>query len=186
MAKTPSTQSMKLGSIAPNFTLPEPATGKNVSLKTVASKQATVVMFICNHCPFVVHIADILSEVAKKYTALGIQFIGINANDVEHFPDDSPEKMKIKAKEWGFCFPYLYDDSQEIAKKYDAACTPDFYIFDGNLACVYRGQFDDSRPGHGVAVTGKSLTDALDSQLSGKPVDTKQKPSLGCNIKWKA
>lgn len=185
MAKTPSTQSMKLGSIAPDFTLPEPATGKSISLKDIASQKATVVLFICNHCPFVVHIADTLSAMAQEYTKHGVQFIGINSNDVVHFPEDSPEKMKVKAKEWNLCFPYLYDETQAVAKKYDAACTPDFYIFDGDLACAYRGQFDDSRPGQGTPVTGKDLTNALDAVLSGNSVNPSQKPSLGCNIKWR-
>jgi hypothetical protein len=142
-------------------------------------------MFICNHCPFVKHVQGELVKVASDYQPKGIAFVAISANDVRSYPDDSPENMKAVAERLGYPFPYLYDESQEVARSYKAACTPDFYIFDGDLRLVYRGQLDDSRPGNRVPVTGSDLRAALDAILAGRPVDANQKPSIGCNIKWK-
>lgn len=184
MARTPSTM-LPLGTVAPAFTLPDVVTGKNLSLQELKSDKATLIMFICNHCPYVKHIQSPLVALAKEYQAQGIAVIAISSNDVVEYPDDSPEKMKEVAERLGYPFPYLYDESQEVAKAYQAACTPDFYIFDKNLRCVYRGQLDDSRPQNGVPVTGKDIRAALDAILLNQPVDDEQKPSLGCNIKWK-
>ncbi len=185
MAKTPSSM-LPLGTLASDFTLPDVVSGKLCHLQDIKSPVATVIMFICNHCPFVVHIRSVLADVAKAYQAKGIQFIAINSNDIESYPDDAPERMAEVAAEVGYTFPYLFDATQDVAKAYQAACTPDFYIFDGDLKCVYRGQFDDSRPGNGIPVTGNDLAAALDHILAGTPVDPQQKPSLGCNIKWKS
>lgn len=184
MARTESVM-LPLGSIAPLFELYNPVTGKTTKLSDVKSETATVVMFICNHCPFVIHVQDVLVEVARNYQAKGISFVAINANDVENYPEDSPEKMKEVAEQLHYPFPYLFDESQEVAKAYNAACTPDFFVFDDELKLVYRGQFDDSRPGNDKPVTGDSLKEALDAILNGQPVNPNQKPSLGCNIKWK-
>lgn len=184
MAVTPSTM-ISLGTKAPKFTLPDTVSGKNVSLKDLASSKATVIMFICNHCPYVVHVNKELVRLANDYIKQGVSFIAISSNDVANFPDDSPEKMKLKARELGYPFPYLFDASQEVAKAYDAACTPDFFIYDKELKLAYRGQLDDSRPSNGLPVTGKDIRRALDCILSGNPVPAEQKPSIGCNIKWK-
>lgn len=184
MARTPSNM-MPLGTHAPDFELPDTVSGKTLSLKELRSETATVVMFICNHCPFVKHINGKLVEVAKNYIPKGVSFVAISANDVENYPDDSPDKMKQAAQELGYPFPYLYDASQETARAYDAACTPDFYIFDSELKCVYRGQFDDSRPDNKKPVTGRDLSNALDCILEGVAVPKDQTPSIGCNIKWK-
>ena len=142
-------------------------------------------MFICNHCPYVIHVLDEITRLAKDYQAKGFSFIAISSNDVINYPQDSPEKMKELARQYGFTFPYLYDESQDVAKAYDAACTPDFSLFDGSLQCVYRGQLDDSRPKSGIPVTGKDIRSALDAILEGGSLSTLQRPSLGCNIKWK-
>lgn len=176
---------MPLGTTAPDFTLPDTVSGNDIALHDVKSDKATVVLFICNHCPFVVLIAEKLAEVARVYHDRGVQFIAISANDIDNYPQDAPDKMQQFAEQHGFVFPYLYDADQAVAKAYDAACTPDIYVFDGNLACVYRGQFDDARPGNGKAVTGRDLTTALDLILAGKPVPEQQTPSTGCSIKWK-
>jgi thiol-disulfide isomerase/thioredoxin len=184
MAITPSNM-LPLGTVAPAFTLPDTVSGKMVSLDELKSNTATVIMFICNHCPFVKHLQNHLSHFAKEYKARGISFIAINANDAIEYPEDSPEIMKQIANQFEYSFPYLYDESQAVAKAYQAACTPDFYIFDKDLRCVYRGQYDDSRPGNNAAITGKDLGTALDNILQGKPIATNQKPSMGCNIKWK-
>jgi len=184
MAATPSTM-IPLGTIAPDFNLPETVSGKNKSLHDLKSEKATVIMFICNHCPFVKHINKVLVNFSTDYIASGVSFIAISSNDVINYPDDSPEKMKETAAGLGYPFPYLYDESQDVAKAYDAACTPDFFIFDGELKLVYRGQLDDSRPDNGIPVTGKDIRAALDNILSGTPVNDVQKPSIGCNIKWK-
>jgi len=183
MAKTPSNM-IPLGTQAPDFTLPEPATGKELRLLDIKSKKATVIMFICNHCPFVLHIIDTLADVANTYQEKGIKFVAINSNDVTHYPDDSPENMISFAKAHHLNFPYLFDESQCVAKAYDAACTPDFYVFDNLLHLVYRGQFDESTPGNEIPTTGNSLKRALDAILSGDKVNELQKPSVGCNIKW--
>lgn len=184
MALTPSNM-LPLGTVAPSFTLPDTRSGKMISLSDIKSDQATLVMFICNHCPFVLHVIDEVVSVAKEYQSKGVSFVAISSNDVHQYEQDSPDKMKDFAHEHGFTFPYLYDESQDVAKAYKAACTPDFYIFDRNLQCVYRGQFDESRPGNEKPVTGEDVRAALDQLLAGQPITVKQKPSMGCNIKWK-
>jgi len=185
MAVTPS-QMIPLGTKAPDFSLQDVVSGKALNFADLKSDKATVVMFICNHCPFVKHLIREVVNVANQYTPMGISFIAINSNDVEDYPEDSPANMKKLAEELKFPFPYLYDETQEIAKAYDAACTPDFYVFDQSLSCIYRGQFDDSRPGNAIPVTGKDLKAALECVISGEPVPTDQKPSVGCNIKCKS
>ena len=185
MAKTPSNM-VPLGTAAPDFTLPDTVSGKMMSLNNLKSEKATLVMFICNHCPFVKHVNEGLVRLAADYIPRGVSFIAINANDIENYPEDSPENMKKAAAELGYQFPYLFDETQEIAKAYDAACTPDFYLFDGDLKLVYRGQMDDSRPDSGIPVTGKDLRAALDAVLGGRRPDPDQKPGIGCNIKWKS
>lgn len=185
MAATESNM-MPLGTKAPYFNLPDPLSGKNRTLNELKSDKATVIMFICNHCPFVKHVQAELVKLANDYIPRGISFIAINSNDVVAYPEDSPERMKEVAKQLGYPFPYLYDESQAIARAYGAACTPDFYIFDKDLKCVYRGQLDDSRPSNQIPVTGKDIRAALEAILAGQPVDPNQKPSIGCNIKWKA
>lgn len=185
MALTPSTM-LPLGTKAPHFKLSDTVSGKTMTLDELKSDKATVIMFICNHCPFVKLIQHGLAAIAHDYQPKGIQFIAISSNDVTTHPDDSPTKMKRVAEEAGYPFPYLYDETQEIAKAYDAACTPDFFVFDKDLALVYRGRFDEATPGRDVPVTGKDMRTALDAILAGKPVDPQQIPSQGCNIKWKA
>ncbi len=184
MAATPSNM-MPLGTKAPDFNLYDTVSGEKKSLQQLRSDQATVVMFICNHCPFVKHVQKDLVKLANDYMPKGISFIAISSNDVIAYPDDSPEQMKAVAQQLGYPFPYLYDESQAIARAYGAACTPDFYIFDKELKCVYRGQMDDSRPSTDVPVTGNDIRAALDAILAGQAVDPDQKPSIGCNIKWK-
>jgi thiol-disulfide isomerase/thioredoxin len=184
MAQTPSTI-IPLGTKAPDFKLPDTVSGKNLSLNDLRSDKATVIMFICNHCPFVKHVNKELVKLANDYIPKGVSFIAISSNDVVNFPDDSPEKMKEEAIALGYLFPYLYDESQEVARAYDAACTPDFFIYDKDLKLAYRGQLDDSRPKNGIPVTGKDMRAALDLLLAGKPISADQKPSIGCNIKWK-
>ena len=184
MARTPSTQ-IPLGFKAPDFKLPDTVSGKEVSLNDLKSDKATVIIFMCNHCPYVLHVLDGIIKLAEDYIPKGISFAGISANDVENYPDDSPDKMKKLAEIKNFGFPYLYDESQEVAKAYDAACTPEFHIFDKDLKCVYRGQLDGSRPSNDIPVTGSDVRNALDAILDGKPVDENQIPSIGCNIKWK-
>ncbi len=174
-----------LGKQAPSFSLTNVIDGNVVRLEDVKSDVATVIMFICNHCPFVKHVQHELVRLANDYMPKGVSFVAINSNDAEQYPEDSPENMKKVAEELGYPFPYLYDETQEVAKAYDAACTPDFYIFDRDLKCVYRGQLDDSRPNNGIPVTGESIRAALDALLEGRPVPEKQKPSIGCSIKWK-
>jgi peroxiredoxin len=176
---------LPLGTTAPDFRLPD-TNGKTVSLADFKDKPALLIMFICNHCPYVKHIRTGIAQLARDYLPRGVGIVGINSNDVENHPDDSPTKMKEEVKTAGYLFPYLYDESQTAAKAYRAACTPDIYIFDKNRKLVYRGQFDDSRPGNGIPVTGKDLRAALDTVLAGKSVSPNQKASMGCNIKWKA
>ncbi|MHB1947315.1 MAG: thioredoxin family protein [Gammaproteobacteria bacterium] len=183
MAETPSTM-LPLGTIAPDFKLFDTRSQKTLSLEELKSDIATVVMFLCNHCPYVKHIQGKLVEVAKAYQAKGVSFIAISSNDVKNYPADNPEKMHIEALEHNYTFPYLYDETQKVAKAYQAACTPDFYVFDKNFACVYRGRFDDSTPGNGRSVSGKDLSQALDAIVTGNPINKDQKPSVGCNIKW--
>jgi thiol-disulfide isomerase/thioredoxin len=174
-----------LGTIAPDFTLPDTISGKNLGLSELKSDKATLIMFICNHCPFVKHINEELVNLATDYKEKGISFIAISSNDAENYPEDAPEKMKQYAFDLGYDFPYLYDESQEVAKAYDATCTPDFFLFDGELALVYRGRLDESRPKSDVPVTGKDIRAALDAILQDKPISQEQIPSIGCNIKWK-
>ena len=176
---------LPLGTAAPDFKLPD-TSGKTVSLADFKDKPALLVLFICNHCPYVKHIRTGLAQLARDYLPKGAAIVAINSNDVANYPEDSPAKMKEEVKSAGYAFPYLYDESQAVAKAYRAACTPDIYLFDKNRKLVYRGQFDDSRPGNGVPVTGKDLRAALDAVLAGKPVPPDQKASMGCNIKWKA
>lgn len=183
MSMTPSNM-MPLSTKAPSFTLLDTISDKVKSLEDIKGAQGTVVAFICNHCPFVVHVNPKMVEVANIYKEKGIQFIAISSNDVANYPLDAPHLMKEKALEEHYTFPYLYDETQEVAKAYDAACTPDFYLFDERLELVYRGQFDSSRPGNGIPVTGTDLKTAMDSLLDGKEIDLNQKPSIGCSIKW--
>ena len=184
MALTPSTM-LPLGTAAPDFKLPD-TNGKTVSLADFEDKPALLVLFICNHCPYVKHIRAGLAQLARDYLPRGVAIVGINSNDVANYPDDSPARMKAEVKSAGYLFPYLYDETQAVAKAYRAACTPDIYLFDKDRKLVYRGQMDDSRPGNGIPVTGKDLRAALDATLAGKPVSPHQKASMGCNIKWKA
>jgi len=183
MAKTASIM-LQLGTLAPGFRLPD-TSGKIVSLADFRDAPALLVIFMCNHCPYVKHIRHELAELAGEYQARRVAVVGINSNDAANYPDDSPAKMVEEVQNIGYAFPYLYDETQAVAKAYRAACTPDLYLFDRQRRLVYRGQFDDSRPGGGVPVTGKDLREALDAVLAGKPVSLNQKPSIGCNIKWK-
>ncbi len=184
MVLTPTTQ-IPLGFKAPEFNLLNPALGIYQSLEELKSTNATVIIFMCNHCPYVVHILDGLVELANEYLSRGVSIIAINSNDIVNYPDDSPEKMIDLVNHNSIKFPYLFDETQAIAKAYHAACTPDFSVFNGNMDCVYRGQMDDSRPGNDKPVTGNDLRLVLDSILSGNKVKLSQKPSIGCNIKWK-
>lgn len=184
MARTPTIQ-IPLGFKAPNFDLPDLVSFKNVSLKDVRGDKVTVIFFTCNHCPYVLHLIDKLVEIAHNYEDKGVNFVAINSNDVANYPDDSPEKMTIFAQKYKFNFPYLFDETQEVAKAYEAACTPDFNVFDAELNCVYRGQFDGSRPSNAVEVTGEDLIRTLEDILQGKEISDQQTPSVGCNIKWK-
>ena len=183
MAETISTM-LPLGTKAPSFHLPDPH-GKLVSSDDFKDAPALLVVFMCNHCPYVKHIRSRFSELTKEYQARGVATIGISSNDVGSFPEDGPEKMAEEIQQAGYTFPYLYDESQNVAKAYHAACTPDFFMFDRDRRLVYRGQFDDSRPSNGRPATGKDLRAALDAVLSGSPLTSDQKPSSGCNIKWK-
>ena len=184
MARTPSNM-LPLGTLAPDFNLFDTVSQKQLSLKNLKGEKATVIMFICNHCPFVLHVNKALVAMANAYNKEGVEFIAISSNDVINYPQDSPEKMHTHAKNENYPFPYLYDETQEVAKNYDAACTPDSYVFDTDLKLVYRGQIDDSRPGNGLPVTGDDLRHALDCILSNTENSNPQKPSIGCNIKWK-
>jgi peroxiredoxin len=175
---------LPLGTMAPDFRLPDPG-GKLVSLGDLKGAPALLVVFMCNHCPYVKHIRDGLAKLARDCQPRRVAVVGINANDVANHPADSPAKMAEEARAAGYSFPYLYDETQAVAKAYRAACTPDFYLFDKDRRLVYRGQFDDSRPGNEVPVTGKDVRAALEAVLTGKPVPAEQKPSMGCNIKWK-
>jgi len=185
MARTPTFQ-ISLGFTAPDFTLPDVVSGKQVSLSELKGEKATVVMFICNHCPFVIHVEDELVRLANDYLNKGIRFIAISSNDVGNYPQDGPELMKEYAERLRLPFPYLFDETQEVAKAYYAACTPDISVFDTDLKCVYRGQLDSSRPGNDIPVTGSDLRTVLDRIVADRPVPQEQIPSIGCNIKWKA
>lgn len=184
MANTPSNM-LPLGIKAPYFQLPDTISNASLDLEAVKGKKGTVVMFICNHCPFVIHINKEIVAIANTYSKKGIGFVAISSNDAINYPQDGPDKMKLHAKNENYPFPYLYDESQEIAKAYDAACTPDLYVFDADLKLTYRGQLDDSRPGNSLPVTGKDLRHALDCLTENKENTAVQKPSIGCNIKWK-
>lgn len=184
MAKTPSTM-IPLGTKAPDFKLLDTVSNKHLALADLASNIATVIFFTCNHCPYVKHIQEKVIAVATAYQAKGIAFIAISSNDIVNYPDDSPENMHKEAIQHHYPFPYLYDETQAVAKAYQAACTPDFYIFDKDLLCVYRGRFDDATPGNQQPVTGKDICDALDNILAGQKVNPEQHASIGCNIKWK-
>lgn len=183
MALTPSTM-LELGTSAPEFSLVD-TDGNRVRLSDFTGAKALLVMFICNHCPFVVHVADQLAKLGREYQAKGAAIVGLCSNDVETHPDDSPAKMKEEKASRGYTFPYLHDADQSVAKAYKAACTPDFFLFDADRKLVYRGQLDDSRPGNDAAIDGKDLRAALDKALAGDPIESEQKPSIGCNIKWK-
>ena len=175
---------LPLGTPAPEFALPD-ATGKVMHFSDFDEERGLLVMFICNHCPYVKHLREELARLGKAYQQQCVSVVAIMPNDVDNYPDDSPAKMMDEIMRFGYTFPYLYDETQEVAKAYHAACTPDFFLFDAGRRLYYRGQFDDARPGNGVAVTGKDLRDALDHLLAGEPAPEVQKPSLGCNIKWK-
>ncbi len=183
MAATPSTM-QSLGTSMPTFSLPEPATGRTIRSEEF-SGAPVVVAFFCNHCPFVKLIADKFADVARECEELGARVVAINSNDVENYPEDSPDKMIEEEKLRGYTFPYLYDESQSVAKEFKAACTPDFFVYDSAGKLAYRGQFDDARPGSDEAVTGADLKEAVAAICAGKPAPEVQKPSIGCNIKWK-
>lgn len=184
MVLTASTM-LSLGTQAPEFHLPDVVSGEGISLSTFTGKKGLLVMFICQHCPFVKHIQAELARLGKDYANHNLGVVAISANDVTNYPNDAPDKLKAMAQEQGFNFPICYDESQETAKNYTAACTPDFFVFNGDRNLVYRGQLDDSRPSNGKPVTGKDLRYALDAVLADKPVNPEQQPSIGCNIKWK-
>lgn len=184
MSLTPS-RMMPLGTPAPDFALPDAVSGDVVMLEDVRGRVATVVMFICNHCPYVKHVEHELVQLGRDYADRGIGFVAISANDARAYPEDGPDRMCENAQRLGFPFPYLYDEAQDVARAYGAECTPDFFVFDADDACVYRGQLDDSRPGNDVPVSGGDLRTALEALLDGEPVSGEQKPSVGCNIKWR-
>ena len=184
MARTPSTM-VPLGTQAPSFRLPDPS-GRVWSIEDFRDAPGLLVTFICNHCPFVQHIRGGLAAFGRDYSARGLAIVAINSNDVAAYPDDRPEKMAEEARRAGYTFPYLFDETQEVARAYDAACTPDFFLYDRERKLVYRGQFDDSRPENGKPVTGRDLRAACDAVLDGRPIGADQVPSIGCNIKWKA
>lgn len=184
MPAVPSTM-LELGTVAPDFTLPD-MNGRSVAVEDLTGSEALLVMFICNHCPYVKHVERELAAVASEYAPRGVAVVGVMPNDTGRYPDDGPDGMRAQARRAGFEFPYLIDDSQQVARAYQAACTPDFFLFDSDRRLVYRGQLDDSRPGNATAVTGADLRAALDALLGGRPVPEEQRPSIGCSIKWKA
>lgn len=177
---------MEVGQKAPSFKLPDTVSGKNLSLNELKGEKATLILFICNHCPYVLHVNDELVRLADDYQPKGVSIIAISSNDAISYPQDGPDKMKIMAEETGYTFPYLYDESQEVAKAYDAVCTPDIYLFGKDLSLAYHGRLDGSRPGNQIPLTGKDLRKAMDLVLEGKPVPEPHYPSAGCNIKWKS
>lgn len=184
MSNTPSNM-LPLGTKAPDFQLLDTISKNKLDLSDLKGEKGTLIMFICNHCPFVIHVIEEVSLLAKEYRQKGIHTIAISSNDIVNYPQDSPDRMTKFAERHDFTFPYLYDDTQQVAKAYQAACTPDFFLFDKQLELVYRGQLDDSRPGNGIPVNGKDLKRAMDQLLEGKEIPSEQKPSMGCNIKWK-
>lgn len=184
MALTPSTM-IALGTLAPDFSLPDVVTGKKISLGTFKGKKAFLVAFVCRHCPYVQHIKAELGKLGHDYASKGLGFVAISSNDAAGYPDDAPASLKAFAVEEKYAFPFCYDETQEVAKEYSAACTPDFFLFDASRKLVYRGQLDDSRPGNGKPLTGKDLRSAIDAVLNARPVSAEQRPSVGCNIKWK-
>lgn len=178
---------LPLNTVAPDFNLPDVVTGDSVNLQFLRGEKGTIILFICNHCPFVIHIKDQLIAIAKKYAKFGINTIAISANDIANYPQDAPDKMQQLMLDWGYPFKaYLYDESQQVAKSYQASCTPDLYFFGAELSCVYHGRLDASTPKNQVPLTGKDLRNALDSYLAGETISKHQIPSIGCNIKWKA
>ena len=185
MVKTLSTM-LELGTLAPDFNLPDVVSGRAISLASFGDEKAVLVMFICRHCPFVKHVQDELARLGADYRGRGVGIVAISSNDAAGYPDDAPERLKQMAEELGFTFPFCFDETQEVAKAYTAACTPDFFLFDEARTLVYRGQLDDSRPDSGKPVTGRDLRAAIDAVLSDRPVGADQRPSIGCNIKWKA
>lgn len=185
MSLTASTM-LELGTKAPDFQLPDTVSGQTISLDRFAGQTALLVIFMCAHCPFVKHVQDEIARIDRDYSDKGLGIVAISANSVETHPDDAPDKLKAMAQEMGFSFPFCYDETQETAKAYTAACTPDFFLFDRDRKLVYRGQLDDSRPGNDKPVNGKDLRSAIDAVLDGRPIEANQKPSMGCNIKWKA
>lgn len=184
MTETPS-QMIPLGTKAPDFTLIDVSSNKSINLQEYHSEVGTVIMFLCNHCPYVKHIQKKLVEVAKYYQQKNIIFIAISSNDIVTYPQDGPALMRVEAEKNHYSFPYLYDETQHVAKAYHATCTPDFYVFDKDLICIYRGRFDDSTPGNNKPVTGHDLSECLENLINHRPINSQQKPSLGCNIKWK-
>ncbi len=184
MALTP-TKKIPLGFLAPEFNLLNPVTNKFENLNDLKSDIVTVVVFMCNHCPYVIHVLDQLVQISNDYKSKKVRFIGINSNNIISHPEDSPEKMKELVKEYNIPFSYLFDETQEVAKAYDAACTPDFSVFDKNIKCVYRGQMDSSRPGNNEPINGRDLREVIDLILNNQPIKKEQIPSIGCNIKWK-
>ncbi len=184
MARTESAM-IALGTTAPGFDLEDVTTGERRSLDQVRGENGLLVMFICKHCPFVMHVEKELAAIGKDFAGTGVGIVAISSNDAESYPDDAPPSLKRQAEKLEFRFPYLYDETQAVARAYDATCTPDFFLFDKDLKLVYRGQLDDSRPGNTIPVTGRDLRTALNSLLAGEAISTEQKPSIGCNIKWK-
>ena len=184
MARTPSTQRLPIGQSVPDFILPD-STGKNHRLAELSRGRPTVVVFACNHCPYVIHVRDAFGRIAKEFQAKGVSFVAINSNDAIQYPDDAPSLMPAFAKTGGWNFPYLVDESQQVAKAWHAACTPDIFVIDASGKLAYAGQFDSSRPGNGEPVDGRDLRAALEALLANRPIPAPQKPSLGCNIKWK-
>lgn len=185
MAETP-TIKIPLGFKAPEFLLPDATSGRNLDFSDIKGENGTVVIFICNHCPYVIHVIHEVVRIAEEYIPKGFGFVAINSNDVVNYPQDSPEKMKEHAEKWDFPFPYLYDESQDAAKAYQAACTPDYNVFNDEDLCVYRGQLDEARPSNNETNDGKDLRQVLDQLLNGESISEDQKPSVGCNIKWKS
>ena len=184
MARTYS-EMITLGLKIPPFTLPDTVSEEYISVENIKGINGTLIMFICNHCPFVVHVNEQLVKLATDYKDKGIGFLAISSNDVLTHPGDAPDKMKAVAEQLKYPFPYCYDESQEVARAFGAACTPDFFIYDNDNKLVYRGQLDDSRPGNGIPVTGKNIRQAFDSLIRNEKISTEQRPSIGCNIKWK-